>query len=352
MKKGACVFTALIVAISMVFSGCSPELLSKLSGGKAVPQLTVDVNLTNKTEDKVFVQTAVPVFGGFDSAKILNSKIQDLVDQGVEEVREMQKELDKNPERPPVLLFFQSFFDYSENGDILSVWNTFSNYTGGAHGLNWIRSFTVNRKTGEFYDTLGSIFQDEAEGKKLITDKIIAEIRKKPDVYFPEAEKTVREKNGDFLYYIDGSNLVVYFDLYEIAPYVYGTPSFTFPLKDLKTKVETIGIPAGNVRKNGMSWGFARPVVSNESGVFLPLEDMTNALNHKLEYKDGKHTIDGKAVQLVMNSAPYVPLEFFRETLGDFVIYYDGVLRMFTQTGGKGGNGSSSGSLPSAASKP
>ncbi len=352
MKKSACTVTALFLTVCLLFSGCSTELLTKLSGGKASPQLTVGVNLTNKTENNVFVQTAVPVFGGFDSANILNARIQKLVDQGMNEVKEAGKELEKIPDRPPVLLFFQSFFDYSENGDILSVWNTFSNYTGGAHGMSWVRSFTVNRRTGEFYDTLGSIFQNEAEGKALITDKIIAEIRQKPDLYFPDAEKTVRDKNGKFLYYIDGSNLVVYFDLYEIAPYVTGIPTFAFPLKELKTKVETIGTPAGDVRKNGTSWSFAHPVVSNESGVYLPLEDMANAMNLTVEYKEGRYTVDGKAVQPVMiNSAAYVPLVFFQETLGEFVVYYGDVLRMFTQTGGQGGANSESGSASSAASR-
>jgi hypothetical protein len=335
MKKCAFVFAALLLAVSLLLTGgCSLQYLSKLSGSESVQCLSVNVDLTNKTEGNVYIQTAVPVFGGFDSAKLLNSNIQDIVDNGIAEVKQAAKDLENDKDRPPVPLYFSSFFDYSENAGVLSTWITSENYTGGAHGFHWIKPFTVNMKTGESYDTMGSLFVDAQAGKKLITDKIIAEIKKQPDNYFPEAVQTVKDKNGDFNFYLDGKNLVVYFDLYDITPYVAGIPVFKFPLTDLKTKISFYDIaPAGDVRRNGMTLDFTNKVISNDQGVFLPLEETGVALSHSVLNTNGKYTVDGKVVQPTMiNGVAYVPLQFFTETLGDFIIYDGEVLRMFMQT--------------------
>ncbi len=337
MKKCVSAFTALLLAGSMLFAGgCSPRMLSKLSEGSG-SQLTVDVDITDKTEDGVSIQTAVPQFGGFDTARLLNSNIQDLIDAGIAEVKQAAKDLEQYPDRPPVPLLYESFFDYSSNADVLSTWITSYNYTGGAHGMTYLKPFTVNRKTGEFYSTLGSLFAEEEAGKKLITEKILAQIRANPDRYFPDAEKTVKDKNGNFSFYIEGDDLVVYFDLYDIAPYAAGIQYFKFPLKDLNVKAEFKGMnKTGAVRKNGMTLEFENKPVSGESGTFLPLVETAQALSHTVEYKDGKYTVDGKAVQPTMvNGVAYMPLNYFTDTLGDFVIYYDDILRLFTQTAPK-----------------
>jgi hypothetical protein len=216
--------------------------------------------------------------------------------------------------------------------------------------MTYIKPFTVNRKTGEFYNTLGSLFVDEEAGKKQITEKILSQIKANPDPYFPEAEKTVKDKNGNFNFYIEGDNLVVFFDLYDIAPYAAGIQYFKFPLKDLNVKAEFKGMSKpGAVRKNGMTLEFENKPVSGENGTFLPLAETAQALSHDVEYKDGKYTVDGKAVQPKMiNGVAYMPLDYFTETLGEFVIYYDDILRLFTQTLPKKAEAASSESSSSA----
>lgn len=333
MKKCVSAFTALFLVVSMLFAGgCS-------STKEAGSQLTVDVNITDRTEDGVSIKTAVPQFGGFDAAEQLNAKIQDVIDAGIAEVDQAKKDLDKNPERPLVPLLYESFFDYSSNEDVLSTYLTNYNYTGGAHGMTYLSPFTVNLKTGECYSTLGSLFTEPEAGKKQITEKILAQIKENPDEYFPEAQETVQEKNGDFHFYLEGDDLVVYFDLYDIAPYVAGIQYFRFPLKDLSVKPELKGMSQpGAVRKNGVTLEFKNQVISDENGTFLPLEETAQALSHTVENKDGKYTVDGKEVQPTMiNDVAYMPLDYFTETLGDFVIYYDDILRLFTQTAPKQG---------------
>nr|WP_319489833.1 DUF3298 domain-containing protein [uncultured Caproiciproducens sp.] len=337
----------LLLAVLLLFTeGCSLQYLSKFSGSWAAPQLSVDVALTNKTESGICaqdIQTAVPQFSGFNTAKLLNSKIQTVSDDGIAEVKQAAKDLEgylaENTDRPPVSLYFQSSFDYSENADVLSTRIYNENYTGGAHGFRWIKSYTVNMNTGEFYDTLGSLFQNEESGKKLISDKITAEIKKQPDNYFPEAVQTIEDKNGDFPFYLDGENLIVYFDLYDISCYAAGIPVFKFPLADLKTKVSFNSVsPAGDVLLNGMNLDFNHKVVSNDNGDFLPLDDMAKSISLSVTEDGGKYAIDGKAVQpTIISGVAYMPIQYFNDFLKDsplkgFVTYDGTVLRIFTQT--------------------
>lgn len=157
-EKCAFVFTALLLAVSLFFTGGgSPRPLSRVSGSGVSSCLSVDTHLADRTEGNVHIQTAVPQFAGFDGAKLLNSNICDDVNHGIEEVNRAEKDLEDNHYRPSVPLYYSSAFDYSENTGVLSIWISNENYTGGAHGFHWIKSFTVNMKTGETYDTIGSL---------------------------------------------------------------------------------------------------------------------------------------------------------------------------------------------------
>lgn len=334
MKKRASQFAALLLAFSLcLFSGCSAESLAKLPGFGKEESLTVKVNLTDKTEDKIQIRSAIPEFSGFGASAELNAKIKSVSDEGIAELKQVTQDLGDTPGAGS--LFYQSYFDYTHNDDVLSVRVTSENYSGGAHGLSWVKAFTVDTKTGEFYDTLGSLFKDPAAGIKYITDKIIAQIQENPEGFFPEAIQTVRDKNGKYSFYVDGNDLAVYFDLYEISPYAAGMPSFRFSLKDLETRPYfTEKDPSTNFRLNGGNVQFKNQVVSNESGVFLPLVETANALCDAVVEQDGKYTVDGKAADITMiNGIPYAPLLFFNGTLRDFVFYDGTALRMFTQVG-------------------
>ncbi len=329
MKKWACMAVASVLAFSLL-AGCSGQSMARLPGFGAGESVTVKVNLTDKTENKIQIRTAIPQFSGFSAAEELNAKIKKVSDDGIAQMKQDTQDLGDVPGAGS--LFYQSYFDYTHNDDVLSVWITSENYSGGAHGLSWVTSFTVNTKTGEFYDTLGSLFKDPAEGVPYITDKIIGNIQKSTEGFFPEAVQTVKDKKGKYSFYLDGSDLVVYFDLYEISPYAAGMPMFRFPLKDLQTKPYfTEKDPPTGYKLNGQNIKWKEPVVSNDSGVYVPLEETAAVLNDSLVEEDGKFTVEGKPVEITMiNGTPYAPLVFFNGTLRDFVFYDGTVLRMFT----------------------
>ncbi len=335
MKNCVSKLAVLLLTVSFCFAnGCAPR---SAQTAEKVLSFSQGTEVTDKTEDGIHIQTAIPVFSGFSSAKQLNEKIRGISDDGIADIKQAAQELGENA--VPDTLFYESYFDSFLDNDLLSVWVTNENYTGGAHGSRWIKSFTVNIQTGEFYNTPGSLFKDPAAGTKLITDKIIKDIQKQPDAYFPEAIQTVQSKEGNYSFYLDGQNLVVYFDLYELVPYAGGMPVFTFPLADLQTNLRLGNNPAmGEVRSNGMNIAFEHRVISDEKGVWLPLKDTANALCHTVEENNGKYTVDGRPVlPVMMNGAAYMPIPYFTDLEKEFAIkgfaVYDGkVLRMFTQT--------------------
>jgi hypothetical protein len=69
------------------------------------------------------------------------------------------------------------------------------------------------------------MFKDDVNYKKVVNSLIKQEIEKKQDIYFSgdEGFKGIKD-NQEF--YIDDDGIVVYFQLYDIAPYYVGIPKF------------------------------------------------------------------------------------------------------------------------------
>ena len=63
----------------------------------------------------------------------------------------------------------------------------------------------------------------------IINKKIKEEISKNPENYFDSGNefKGISENQS---FYIEGDNLVIYYQLYDIAPYAFGIPEFKIPL--------------------------------------------------------------------------------------------------------------------------
>lgn len=346
---------ALALSAALLFGGgCAATQAGAKSTTKPAGMESFGVRavLTNEKQGRIQVETAVPIFSGFPSADELNQKIKKLSDDGIAQLKADTADLLPGSSAGADALYFGSFFDYSRNGDVLSVWVTGENYSGGAHGLHWIDAFTVNTKTGIFYTSLSSLFRSPEAGVREITDEILKKIDAQPDVYLPNATRaaqTVKDKNGDYKFYLDGGNLVVYFDLYEILPYAAGIPIYAFPVKNLDLGPKLSPLPAlGKVRCNGTTAAFQDPVYTDgNGGVYLPLEDAAALLGHTVTDKNGTYAVDGKAVEVKnVQGKAYAPVTFFTGTLGDFIVWDGEVLRFFRQASADQAAFSDSGNPP------
>ena len=109
-------------------------------------------------------------------------------------------------------------------------------FSGGAHGLTLIRSLTFNTETGRVYQ-LKDLFKPDAD-YVLRLSELVAEQIKERDIPIL-GEFTGIRPDQDF--YIADKSLVLYFQLYEITPYVYGFPYFPISIYDIQDIIDEEG---------------------------------------------------------------------------------------------------------------
>lgn len=102
-------------------------------------------------------------------------------------------------------------------------------YTGGAHGMTVVKSLTFDTKTGKQYE-LKELFKPGSNYEEAI-NKIIRQRIKDWNIQLLDPPFKGIRSNQDF--YIADVTLVIYFQLYEITPYVSGFPYFPIPILDL-----------------------------------------------------------------------------------------------------------------------
>ncbi|KXH87124.1 DUF3298 and DUF4163 domain-containing protein [Sporosarcina sp. HYO08] len=116
---------------------------------------------------------------------------------------------------------------------ILSLNLIVYSFTGGAHGMTTVQSLTFDTKTGKQY-TLKDLFKPNSNYEQKIS-AIISKKIKDWNIQLLEPFKGIR---SDQDFYIADTSLVIYFQLYEIAPYAWGFPYFPIPILDLQDIVQ------------------------------------------------------------------------------------------------------------------
>ena len=122
-----------------------------------------------------------------------------------------------------------------------------SNYTyhyQAAHGLTYIKSLTFDMEQ-ERICTLPDLFKPGSNYVEVISTIVRKQIEQR-DIMLLE-EFTGIKPNQDF--YIADKSLVIYFQLYEISPYVVGFPMFPISVFDLEEIINLEG-PLGRMAIN------------------------------------------------------------------------------------------------------
>ena len=106
----------------------------------------------------------------------------------------------------------------------ISLYTDTYEFTGGAHGMTYLDTYNYNLLTGDKL-TLKDMFKPGVDYKEIVNNFITEEINNNPEIYFKgdEGFKRISENQS---FYIDEDGIVIYFGLYEIAPYYVGIPKF------------------------------------------------------------------------------------------------------------------------------
>ena len=104
-------------------------------------------------------------------------------------------------------------------------------FTGGAHGMSYQVVTNISTETGEEF-SLADLFLPDYDYSEVIREEVIRQMDATPDIYFQESFVEL-EITKEQPFYITDEGLVVYFGLYEIAPYSSGIREFTIPFTQL-----------------------------------------------------------------------------------------------------------------------
>jgi hypothetical protein len=121
------------------------------------------------------------------------------------------------------------YFEIKTNEkDVFSVSLFNYAFTGGAHGMTLQRSLTFNIKTGHTYE-LEQLFKPGSDFVGRISKFVAAGIKAR-DIVTLEPFKAISPEQS---FYVADRSLVVYFQLYELAAYVYGFLYFPISVYEL-----------------------------------------------------------------------------------------------------------------------
>ncbi|MCR5481597.1 MAG: DUF3298 and DUF4163 domain-containing protein [Clostridia bacterium] len=122
-------------------------------------------------------------------------------------------------------------WDYTQQGNVVTVLVNWSTYLGGAHGGSSLQTITFTVDDGKIYD-FNDIFKD-AEGIDFVKNYISAAVSKEPELYYESAADDVKTfDNNLYNFYFNGESLYVAFNPYVIAPYAAGIVSFEIPFEE------------------------------------------------------------------------------------------------------------------------
>ncbi len=112
-------------------------------------------------------------------------------------------------------------------------------FSGGAHGMTINKSLTFDVTTGKSFQ-LSELFKPGSDYVNIISDIVAAQIKER-DITLLDEFKGIAP-NQD--YYIADKSLVIYFQLYELAAYVYGIlhfPISVYTLQDIVAEDGPLG---------------------------------------------------------------------------------------------------------------
>lgn len=160
--------------------------------------------------------------------------VQYLINQAI--TRGTQSLIQKQTaERPNSVVEMLGTYEIKNNQrNILSL--TLANYTyheQAAHGMTYLSSLTFDLTSGQKY-TLNQLFKPESHYIARLSSLILKQISERNIPLLTDFVKIRPDQD----FYIADKTLVIFFQLYEITPYVYGFPMFPVSVYELEDIID------------------------------------------------------------------------------------------------------------------
>lgn len=220
-----------VILLGFMFSLFS--LIFSVSALANTNYLNIGIKKIVEDNSKVSVNVSIPTVKSDDSIvngvfESINSNIENFVNSAVKEANATQfgpkYEVSSNFQLP------------YNNGKLLSIVSTNYLNAGGAHGMSTLVPYNYDITTGKKL-ALSDMFADGFDYKSMINTTIKADIAKDKDTYFDQGAdfKGITDNQG---FYISKEGIVIFFQLYEIAPYAAGFRYFEIPMQSVQGKLK------------------------------------------------------------------------------------------------------------------
>lgn len=217
----------------------------------------IDKKVVKKDEEWISIEANIPVVTGIKDENVQNRINSMLENAGMKFIDDLEKqskealEYAKTAGYDYIPYYAGITFEekFNKNG-LLSLYVVYDQYTGGAHGSHDDITYNFDLAKGELIP-LSELFNADYDYKAAIDKSITAQIENINEQYKEEAVKNGENPEDAYApysgfsgiakdqhYYIKNSAIVIYFPLYEIAPYAAGIPEFEIPLSEIEAGIK------------------------------------------------------------------------------------------------------------------
>lgn len=234
MKQLKTVIIAVIVVLTIFESYPQSMLINGTSDGDNSQVAIVDKVYKTKNE-YLEIDVTIPQIENLDNKegeKAINDEIVKWTEDWINDVKLISDQYFKDGVAPLVPYQLFSKYNITNTENIISFYIDYYQFTGGAHGMTTRIAYNVDKSKGIKLQ-LKDLFNNNYDYKSVIDKEINKQIKKDPDKYFTGKEgfNGIKENQS---FYIRDNTIVIYFGLYEIAPYVAGIQEFSIPSKLFK----------------------------------------------------------------------------------------------------------------------
>lgn len=244
-KKFAVTLIIILLSIqsSTAFVKAEGQHIAIIQDTKCKSNIVVKT-LTKEDKKEFFSSTqSIPIITGSTNKKLeekVNDNFKTDADAFLREVeREGKSDYEESkkkgiPFRPyeAVTKFSTSFL----NNEIISITQQYYQYTGGAHGITQQKSTNIDLNSGKTL-TYKDIFKPGTDYSSIIIKEIKKQISENSENFFPEAYGSITTLKEDQPFYLLPDGIVVYYQLYELAPYAAGFSKFKIPYSAFNSQV-------------------------------------------------------------------------------------------------------------------
>ncbi|TDQ42723.1 PdaC/SigV domain-containing protein [Aureibacillus halotolerans] len=273
-------FISVATAGTLAISGISftaPYNPSELQTAQASENVRVSYETFKEKTSTYDINLRYPQFNGLKDAafeKKLNEEIASWVDSRKQEIIKGSKE-HPSPQGAPYALYIDATLQ--QTGDFHSV--VFSNYeyTGGANGIQTVKSYNfLDADKGQMF-TLPQITSDREKINQLLQKAF----KENPENYFPEVVEKYEGIQDNQAFSLSDDYLTVYFSKYDVAPGVFGANSIQLPRKDVPL-VDAIASQTTPPSNTGTSVEVLAAATSDD--VVLSARDLAAAFGYSITW--------------------------------------------------------------------